>query len=86
MPDSDIGKYLKMLTLLDIEEIDNIMELHKKTPEKYIAQEKLASEITELVHGGKILSVQQTRKLLLLTLSHFAHSDGTPFVYTFCYF
>src|SRR4051794_38766846 len=84
MPDSDVGKYLKMLTLLDIEEIDNIMELHKKTPEKYIAQEKLASEITELVHGGKILIVQQTRGCCFLhypiLLTMMAHHSYTHFI------
>jgi len=68
MPDSDVGKHLKMLTLLDIEEIDNVMELHEKTPGKYIAQEKLASEITELVHGGKILLVQQTSAVVSYTI------------------
>jgi tyrosyl-tRNA synthetase len=53
VPDIDVGKYLKMLTFLDIEEIKSIIKLHEETPEKYIAQKKLACEITELVHGGK---------------------------------
>ncbi|CAG8602396.1 7750_t:CDS:2, partial [Cetraspora pellucida] len=51
--DVDIEKYLRMFTLLNIEEIAHIVKTHMESPEKHYAQERLASEITELVHGSQ---------------------------------
>ncbi|CAG8673515.1 4290_t:CDS:2 [Dentiscutata erythropus] len=48
---TNVEKYLLMFTLLNAEEITQIMKTHVESPEKHYAQEKLASEITELVHG-----------------------------------
>ncbi|RIB05214.1 tyrosine-tRNA ligase [Gigaspora rosea] len=49
--DADVEKYLLMFTLLSTEEITQVIKTHMESPEKHYAQEKLASEITELVHG-----------------------------------
>ncbi|CAG8504603.1 6498_t:CDS:2 [Funneliformis mosseae] len=49
--DADVAKYLRMFTILSVEEIDEIAKIHMESPEKHHGQEKLASEITELVHG-----------------------------------
>ncbi|CAG8737204.1 8789_t:CDS:2, partial [Racocetra persica] len=49
--DADIEKYLRMFTLLSTEEIAHIVKTHMESPEKHYAQDRLASEITELVHG-----------------------------------
>ncbi|XP_045729600.1 tyrosine--tRNA ligase, mitochondrial isoform X1 [Mirounga angustirostris] len=44
-------KYLKLFTFLPLPEIDHIMQLHDKEPEKRGPQKRLAAEVTKLVHG-----------------------------------
>ncbi|XP_036051499.1 tyrosine--tRNA ligase, mitochondrial isoform X3 [Onychomys torridus] len=46
-----IHKYLKLFTFLPLPEIDHIMQLHVREPEKRGAQKRLAAEVTKLVHG-----------------------------------
>ncbi|XP_026985069.1 tyrosine--tRNA ligase, mitochondrial isoform X2 [Sagmatias obliquidens] len=46
-----IHKYLKLFTFLPLPEIDHIMQLHVKEPEKRGPQKRLATEVTKLVHG-----------------------------------
>lgn len=51
-PDADVIKMMKMLTLMDIEEIHHIekeMTLPSYTPNR--AQKRLAEEVTKIVHG-----------------------------------
>ena len=49
--DSKVYEYLKVFTFLTPEEIDNIMDEHSKTPEKRLAQKKLAECIITDLHG-----------------------------------
>ncbi|TBU45894.1 hypothetical protein BD309DRAFT_989194 [Dichomitus squalens] len=49
--DADVGRYLKMFTLLSLERVDTVMETHNQNPEARSAQRLLAEEVTELVHG-----------------------------------
>ncbi|KAI0819996.1 hypothetical protein BC628DRAFT_1399822 [Trametes gibbosa] len=49
--DGDVGRYLKMFSLLPEVEIEEIMRSHNESPEARVAQQKLAEEVTELVHG-----------------------------------
>ncbi|MDA9129219.1 tyrosine--tRNA ligase [Candidatus Gracilibacteria bacterium] len=49
--DSDIERYLKLLTLLELDEISQILSDHNATPEKRIGQKKLAYEIVNIIHG-----------------------------------
>ena len=49
--DRDVGKLLKLYTFLPIDEIESIMAGHNQSPEKRIAQKKLAYEVTATVHG-----------------------------------
>ena len=49
--DSKVYEYLKVFTFLSPEEIDNIMDEHSKTPEKRIAQKKLAECVISDLHG-----------------------------------
>ncbi|CAG8464304.1 8826_t:CDS:2, partial [Acaulospora morrowiae] len=49
--DADVEKYLYLFTFLKGEEITQILKTHSESPEKHHAQEKLASEATEMVHG-----------------------------------
>ncbi|MFA5942158.1 MAG: tyrosine--tRNA ligase [Candidatus Paceibacterota bacterium] len=51
LPDADIDKYLKVYTFLPLNEIDALMELHKRNPGERQAQETLARLVTEIVHG-----------------------------------
>lgn len=60
--DRDVERYLKFFTFLALEEITEICQAHVKTPEKRKAQKRLASEVTLLVHGKKVL-----HKVLLAT-------------------
>ncbi|KAI8078771.1 tyrosine-tRNA ligase [Halteromyces radiatus] len=57
--DHDVGKYLSMFTLFNDGEIQDLLQQHKKNPELRLAQESLASEVTELVHG--LDAVQQAK-------------------------
>ncbi|XP_060632792.2 tyrosine--tRNA ligase, mitochondrial [Anolis sagrei] len=50
-PDNIVKRYLKLFTFLPLPEIDHIMEMHAKEPEKWGPQKRLAAEVTKLVHG-----------------------------------
>ncbi len=49
--DEDVEKFLKILTLLDLEEINKIVEKHFEKPEKRFGQKKLAYEIVKFLFG-----------------------------------
>ena len=49
--DAKVYEYLKVFTFLTPEEIDSVMEEHKKQPEKRLAQNKLAECIITDLHG-----------------------------------
>ncbi|XP_047595479.1 tyrosine--tRNA ligase, mitochondrial [Lutra lutra] len=49
--DDLVERYLKLFTFLPLPEIDHIMQLHVKEPEKRGPQKRLAAEVTKLVHG-----------------------------------
>lgn len=49
--DSAVERYLKLFTFLPLPEIDHLMQLHLKEPEKRVPQKRLAAEVTKLVHG-----------------------------------
>lgn len=49
--DADVGRYLKLFTFMKLEDIDDLVKQHMKSPHLRIAQHKLASELVELVHG-----------------------------------
>lgn len=49
--DENVGRYIKIYTEIDPAEIEEIMELHKKSPELRGAQKALALGATEVVHG-----------------------------------
>ena len=49
--DRDLEKFLLQLTLLEVEEIKEIVKEHQLSPEKRSGQSLLADEITELIHG-----------------------------------
>ena len=49
--DDDIEKFLKMLTLIDTEEVDDIVESHKKNPWERKGQKLLAFHVVEIIHS-----------------------------------
>ncbi|XP_027700286.1 tyrosine--tRNA ligase, mitochondrial isoform X2 [Vombatus ursinus] len=46
-----IHRYLKLFTFLPLPEIEHIMQMHTKAPEKWGPQIRLATEVTKFVHG-----------------------------------
>ena len=54
--DQDVINYLKTLTLLSKEVIEDLEDKLKKQPELREAQKKLAEEVTELMHGKQALN------------------------------
>ena len=50
-PDDSVEYLIKIYTLLDKEQIEEILALHKEAPEKRLAQRALARGVTEVVHG-----------------------------------
>ncbi len=58
--DRDVIQYLKFFTLLSREEIDDLAGLLEREPGKRMAQRKLASEVTAMLHGASGLA-QATR-------------------------
>lgn len=51
--DIDIERYMKMLTLIETEEIDEIVKNHLKKPEDRVWQKLLAYKVVEIIHGKK---------------------------------
>jgi len=51
-PDAVVGTYLKYFTFMPVVEINALMEMHKRNPERRVGQKKLAEEVTALVHGA----------------------------------
>ncbi len=49
--DADVSRYLRYFTFLPLSEIETLIEQHNTTPEKRLAQKRLALEMTRLVHG-----------------------------------
>ncbi|EFC36623.1 predicted protein [Naegleria gruberi] len=63
--DADVEKLLKMLTFVSLEDIDQILQEHNQQPEKRIAQQRLAEELTTQIHGKEQLEkVQKCTNLL----------------------
>ena len=52
-PDDSVEYLIKIYTLLDKGQIEEILASHKEAPEKRLAQRALARGVTEVVHGKK---------------------------------
>ncbi len=51
--DEGVADYLKIYTELERDEIDAIIEEHQSAPQKRFAQQRLAHEVTRIVHGSE---------------------------------
>ncbi len=49
--DRDLRRFLLQLTLLPVGEVDDILVAHEAAPERRLAQQRLAVEVTSIVHG-----------------------------------
>ncbi len=88
--DVDAEKYIKVFTFLSEEEINSLIEEHRKAPHLRILQRRLAEEMTRMVHGedqlqkaieaSSILFGKGTRKTLekLDEQTFLAVFDGVP--------
>ncbi len=50
--DADVVRYLKLFTLLDRDEVDDLAEAVRTAPHRREAQRRLAAEVTRTVHGA----------------------------------
>jgi len=57
--DEDVGKFLKVLTLLPLETIEEILFKHNQSPEKRYAQRRLAYEVVRFLFGEEAAEIAQ---------------------------
>ncbi|MBQ9017236.1 tyrosine--tRNA ligase [Candidatus Saccharibacteria bacterium] len=64
-PDDSVEYLMKFYTIYSPDEIENILEEHRKSPEKRLAGKALAKSVTELVHGREkaAAAIRATEKL-----------------------
>jgi tyrosyl-tRNA synthetase len=53
--DEDAAKYIKIFTLLEQNEIENLISEHNKSPHERLLQKRLAEEMTAMVHSREEL-------------------------------
>jgi tyrosyl-tRNA synthetase len=76
--DFETREFFKIYTFLDHDEISEILAKHHEDPAKRYAQNKLASEITLLVHGEDGLSQAQKRMHVINSASSDSSELGEP--------
>lgn len=63
--DEDSERFIKMFTLIPLDEIHNVIEKHREEPGKRVLQHILAGYMTTMVHGSEALDgVKQASDLL----------------------
>jgi len=70
VPDADVERMLLQLTLLPVDEISAIAATHEEEPEKRSGQQRLADEVTALVHGPEAV-----RQAILAASAMFGSED-----------
>ena len=63
--DEDAQRYIKIFTMLSREEIEQLISEHQAAPHLRVLQNKLAEELTVLVHGRKELQKAQKASQIL---------------------
>tara|TARA_Y100000310_G_scaffold17194_1_gene17072 strand:+ start:7240 stop:8520 length:1281 start_codon:yes stop_codon:yes gene_type:complete len=71
--DRDVERFLLQLTLVAVADVAGVMDAHVAAPEERIAQNRLADEVTTLVHGA-----EETARARLAAVGLFG--DGRPTV------
>ena len=63
--DEDSERFIKLFTLISLEEIDELIEKHRESPSKRLLQKTLAEYMTEMIHGKDALNgVEQATEFL----------------------
>lgn len=63
--DADVDKYLRMFTVVPLEEIAEVVKEHAADPGKRVAHRRLAREVTTWVHGAEVTDrVEAVAKVL----------------------
>ncbi|MDB4898687.1 MAG: Tyrosyl-tRNA synthetase, partial [Gemmatimonadetes bacterium] len=57
--DADVGRYLRIFTLLERPEVEALEELVRREPEKRAGQQALARDVTRRVHGALALAAAE---------------------------
>ncbi|KAM7296034.1 tyrosine--tRNA ligase, mitochondrial [Ixodes scapularis] len=65
LTDTEAVKFLRLFTFAEQTELDNLIEAQMKSPEKRVAQKRLARDVTLLVHGERGLSLAQNATEIL---------------------
>ncbi|KAJ7462346.1 hypothetical protein B0H11DRAFT_2285666 [Mycena galericulata] len=75
--DAEVESYLKLLTLMSWTEISYTMEAHNREPNQRIAQRRLASELTELIHlkSGRTAAETMTKIMFESELADVTAAD-----------
>lgn len=68
--DADVGKYLRLFTFLEREEIEELEATTAERPQLRAGQRKLAEELTTLVHGA-----EATRQVIAASQALFGHGE-----------
>lgn len=66
-PDDSVECLIKIYTLLEKEQIEEILASHKEMPEKRLAQRALAKGVTEVVHGKAVADAIENLVQLLFS-------------------
>ena len=63
--DEDSERFIKLFTMISLEEIDELIEKHRESPSKRLLQKTLAEYMTEMIHGKDALNgVEQATEFL----------------------
>ncbi|KAJ7132751.1 hypothetical protein C8R43DRAFT_646529 [Mycena crocata] len=75
--DAEVESYLKLMTLMSWAEISETMVAHQADPGQRIAQRRLASELTELVHlkSGRVSAETMTKIMFETELTNVRAND-----------
>ncbi len=71
--DTEASRLIKVFTLLDQEEITHLTQQHEKAPDQRILQQRLAKEVTSLVHSEA--AYQQAAKVSNLLFGQATQAD-----------
>ncbi|RPA86710.1 hypothetical protein BJ508DRAFT_410914 [Ascobolus immersus RN42] len=63
--DASAETYLRVLTLLPVEEIKSVMERHNERPEDRLAQKTLAREVVHMLHGEEAAKKAEAQSAVL---------------------
>lgn len=69
--DADAESWIRIFTFLPLEEVTNIIDLHKTDPSQRVLQKRLAQEVTVFVHGW-----DEYNKALETTVKLFQHQSA----------